>query len=252
MITVNNLLIENIPTLVVEKKDMQNERLPTVIYYHGFTSAKEHNLPLAYLLAEKNYRVLLPDSLYHGAREEDVSKEHVQLSFWEIVLQNVKEFRTLYNYLVNNHYILDERVGVAGTSMGGITTAATLVQYPEVKTAAILMGTPKLTSFATELISFINKEKEVVSHEDKEELLNMLKPYDLSLHVDALNDRPLMFWHGEKDETIPFNQSFSFYEQLKRSSDDKKNIIFYREANSVHKVSRYAIIKTVDWFEKQL
>src|SRR5699024_6862738 len=117
-----------VPVLeVVHVKDEENP-LPVVVYFHGFTSAKEHNLPLAYRLAGQGYRVLLPDSEYHGEREIEMSDQKRQLAFWDIVMQNVRELNELYKLLLEQGLLLDGRIGIAGTSMGGITTSAALVQ----------------------------------------------------------------------------------------------------------------------------
>ena len=68
----------HIPLLHVYKESEKDIQVPVVIFLHGFTSAKEHNLHYAYQLAEKGFRVLLPDAHLHGERQEPLDK--VQLS----------------------------------------------------------------------------------------------------------------------------------------------------------------------------
>src|SRR5690625_5255775 len=123
MIGIYKRKAENIPYLVIVNHDKELEALPTVIYSHGFTSAKEHNLPLAYLLAEKGFRVILPDSKYHGEREQAPSDLKRQLSFWDSVMQNVKELQIIKDKLDEEGLIMEQKIGLAGTSMGGITTS---------------------------------------------------------------------------------------------------------------------------------
>src|SRR5699024_10372573 len=154
MITIENKIIANIKSLVIETKENKNKPLPTVIFYHGFESAKENNLTFAYLLAKEQYRVILPDSLYHGERSKN---------------------------LTNEELILDNRIGVSGTSMGGITTASLLKQYDWIKTGVVLMGSPNLVDFGNLLIKDFNKTaKNQISLNEKEKVLNQLKPFDLS------------------------------------------------------------------------
>src|SRR5690625_527243 len=98
MIGVYREEINGNPSLIVADAAKAEEALPLIVYYHGFTSAKEHNLPIAYLLAEKGYRVILPDSIYHGEREFDVSALKRQISFWEIVMKNVQELQEIVHY----------------------------------------------------------------------------------------------------------------------------------------------------------
>lgn len=248
MIIVTRQTINHIPVLSVVKKSHFKRPLPTVVYFHGFTSAKEHNLPLAYLLAEKNFRVILPDSQYHGEREGDVSEIQRQLSFWDIVLSNISEMEMIKDYLENESLLLDGRLAVAGTSMGGITTAALLVAYDWICVAAILMGSAKLTVFAKQLLKKFPDKSQLPSKDEIDKLLETLKTYDLSLHIDRLKERPLFLWHGDKDRTVPFNHTTTFYHQAKEKYKDQRRIRLMRGEKQDHKVSRSAVLQTVNWF----
>jgi hypothetical protein len=253
MIGIFEQQLNGVPVLHVVEAAKEKDALPTVIYFHGFTSAKEHNLPLAYLLAEKGFRVILPDSQYHGAREVDISSEKKQVSFWNIVMNNVEELEGIKKELDEKKLIMEDRVGIAGTSMGGITTSAALTRYPWVKAAAILMGSPKITTYAKTLVDSIRKTGNLpVTDEMIEELYEQLEQYDLSLHPGKLDNRPLFFWHGENDPVVPFDHSYTFYEEVSKLYKSKENLHFTKEANQGHKVSRDAILKTMHWFEKHL
>jgi len=48
MIGVYREEINRNPSLVVVDAAKAEEALPLIVYYHGCTSAKEHNLPVAY------------------------------------------------------------------------------------------------------------------------------------------------------------------------------------------------------------
>ncbi|WP_077297281.1 prolyl oligopeptidase family serine peptidase [Virgibacillus pantothenticus] len=253
MIGVYEAEIKTIPSLIVVDTKKEGIALPVITYFHGFTSAKEHNLPLAYLLAQQGYRVILPDSKYHGARENGISVNKRQLSFWDIVMQNVIELQYVKDYVDESGLLLDDRFGVAGTSMGGITTSAAMTQYDWIKAAAILMGTPKIKTFAKAILDEFKKigdlplKQEVIS-----DLLDQLTNYDLSKQPEKLNQRPLLFWHGEEDEIVPFHHAYSFYEQVAPSYSNPDDIVFIREANRGHKVGRYATLETVKWFASHL
>lgn len=253
MIAVLEQTIKNIPCLVVEKKELQLKPLPTVVYFHGFTSAKEHNLPLAFLLAKKGFRVLLPDSMYHGERAENITEEQFQMSFWNIVLKNVEELELIKQYLDEEQLLIEGKIGVAGTSMGGITTAAVLTKYPWIKAGAILMGAPKIVDFAKHLVStFEEATAKEIDPSLLEETMEVLNELDLSKNINALQNRPLFLWHGDADRVVPFNFSYPFYEEAKNLYETKENIKFVKETNRDHKVSRPAILQTVAWFEKHL
>ena len=245
--------VGNIPSLIVAESEDKDKALPTVIFFHGFTSAKEHNLPIAFLLAEKGYRVILPDSEFHGERELETSERKRQISFWDIVLRNVRELGEIKEALDADSLILDDRIGVAGTSMGGITTSAALTQYDWIKSAVILMGSPRITTFAKTLVESFKKEGDLpVTDEQIEVLYDQLETCDLSLQPEKLNGRPLLFWHGGQDAVVPFDHSFTFYDEVKEQYENVEHIQFIKEANAGHKVSRHAILELVKWFHTYL
>src|SRR5699024_7458494 len=106
----------------------------------------------------------------------------------------------LYKLLLEQGLLLDGRIGIAGTSMGGITTSAALVQYPWIRTAAILMGTPKITAYAKTLVKNLKQEgKMPITDAVINNLYQDLETMDLSMHPEQLDNRPLLFWHGDKD-----------------------------------------------------
>ncbi|RCW69722.1 alpha/beta fold hydrolase [Saliterribacillus persicus] len=244
----------DIPLLHIVDNEKKSDALPTLTYIHGFTSAKEHNLPLAYLLAEKGYRVILPDCMLHGEREEEISEVARQMRFFDIVKQNLDDIEIIYQELVAKNLVDQDRFGLAGTSMGGITTAAALTQFSWIKSAAILMGSPKLKQYAEELVGFMDENIPDVSipKEQLEQLMSELEELDLSQQVEKLYGRPLFFWHGVDDRVVPFEHSYSFYEEAITHYKNPENIRFLKEIDREHKVSRFAITETVNWFELQL
>ena len=251
MIGIQRQTIKNVPVLTVVNEAKQDQPLPVFIYFHGFTSAKEHNLAQAYLLAQKGYRVLLPDSAYHGERDQDLSKEELNFKFWDVVYQNLKELQDMKDELDRLGLIQDRRIGVGGTSMGGITTSAALTMYPWVQASAIMMGSPKPVEFAKELISGIEKTgvQLPLTKVQREDLFESLKSIDLSEQKDKLQGRPLFFWHGDADPVVPFNQSYDFYNEAIQYYKNPENIRFLREVGRDHKVSRFAILEMVNWLE---
>src|SRR5699024_3488774 len=103
MITIENKEIANIKSLIIEADKNKGKPLPTVIFYHGFQSAKENNLTLAFLLAKENYRIILPDALYHGERSENLTSDELSLAFWEIISANITEIDRKSTRLKSSH-----------------------------------------------------------------------------------------------------------------------------------------------------
>ncbi|MDY0406191.1 esterase [Virgibacillus sp. 179-BFC.A HS] len=253
MIGINQIEIASIPVLEVVDVDQADVALPIVTYFHGFTSAKEHNLPLAYLLAESGFRVMLPDSKWHGARENGASSMKKQMAFFEIVMQNVVDLQQIREFLQQKGLIAEDNFGIAGTSMGGITTCAALTKYSWIKAAACLMGSPKLTTYAKTLINEVGKQMPLpISNAEIAKIMADLAQIDLSKQPETLQDRPLLFWHGDADPVVPFSHADSFYQDVSKQYKTKENIHFIREANRGHKVSRFAILETKKWFMQHL
>ncbi|WP_163529768.1 alpha/beta fold hydrolase [Halobacillus ihumii] len=251
MISIYRERYKEIPVLVIIEDRKKDEALPVFTYFHGFTSAKEHNLPQAYLLAERGYRVILPDSLYHGERENGISKHALNFKFWDIVHQNLNDLQAIKEELDHRNLIKDRRFGVGGTSMGGVTTSAALTLYPWIQSAAVMMGSPKLVDFAKKLIQDVEKTgiELPIGGEELHQLYQSLETIDLSTQMDKLQDRPLFFWHGDADPVVPFEHSYDFYNQAVEYYRNPENIQFLREAGRDHKVSRFAIKEMVNWIE---
>ncbi|MCA1022519.1 alpha/beta fold hydrolase [Halobacillus litoralis] len=251
MIGIYRNSFKNVPALTIVDTEKQDQPLPVFIYFHGFTSAKEHNLPQAYMLAQKGYRVILPDSAFHGEREEDLSKKELDMKFWDIVYQNLKDLQDVKDELDRLDLVLDRRIGVGGTSMGGITTSAALTMYPWIQASAVMMGSPKIVDFAERTIKGAEQAGLHVplTQEDLDEMYDSLAGIDLSRQMDKLAGRPLFFWHGDADPVVPFEHSYDFYNEAIKLYKNPENIRFLREVGRDHKVSRFGMVEMVNWLE---
>lgn len=255
MILVENQHINQIPVLHLAHKDLYHESLPFVIFEHGFTSAKEHNLHYAYLLAEKGFRVVLPEAAYHGERSTNLNVQQLALHFWEIVVQTIRELDMIREFYVTQQLIDPSRIGLVGTSMGGMVTLGSLTQYSWIKAAVSLMGMPSYEKYALWQLEGLKKngiqlpmKQEQINH-----LLNKLNAFDLSKNPEKLNQRPLLFWHGKQDPIVPFTYTYEFYEEIKPFyQETPEKLAFIVDEQSGHKVSREGLLKTIEWFDKHL
>lgn len=248
MIKICKEKIHHIPCLFVTLESKKDQALPTVVYYHGFNGEKEANLTIAYKLAEKGFRVVLPDSLYHGERKVEMSQTAKDMEIWNIVLTNLNDLQMIKHHLDAKNLLLNERFGLAGTSMGGITTSAALVKYDWIKVASVVMGTPKMVDYAEMLIDVVNeKHPDAVSDAERVEVIQQLVSYDLSKHPEKASQRPILFWHGEKDNVVPASHVIEFVNEMKAD-----NIRFVKEPGRMHHVSRLAMKETVNWFADNL
>lgn len=252
MIIVEKSSLNDIPLLHIVHGGKQKERLPLIIFVHGITSAKENNLHYAYLLAEKGFRVILPEALYHGEREKvSFSKKDLYAHFWKIVIQTIHELADIKEYYIHEGLADRERIGLAGTSMGGIVTLGALTQYNWIKTAVSLMGMPSYEKFSYWQMDLLKSQgfELPLTVQQITEQLTVLRRYDLSLHPEKVDNRPILFWHGKKDPVVPYHLTYQFYQSIKDNSD---HICFITDEHADHKVSREGIMSAVEWFEKYL
>lgn len=250
MVIVQKEIWGGIPLLHVYKEKMQ-EDAPIVVFLHGFMSAKEHNLHYAYNLVEKGVRVILPDAQLHGERSENLSESQMSSLFWRIIVKNIKEVQYLYDTLREKGYT--GKVGVCGTSMGGITTAGCLTIYDWIEAAGILMGAVSYTELAQYQLRQL-KEQGVdvqLTEEQQQAILETLQLYNLMERPEIFEKVPVMFWHGKNDPVVPFQMTYPFYEELVQQGNTIK-VQYIADEKAGHAVSRAGVLAVTAWLAEHL
>lgn len=239
----------NIPLLHVHNETMC-ETTPIVIFLHGHLSAKEHNLHYAYHLVNQGIRVIMPDAIYHGERDENLSELDLTLKFWDTVMKSIEEVQFLYEQAKEKGYITTGKVGLVGTSMGGIVTSACLTQYDWIDTAAICMGVTSLSKLADYQFNTIklNGASLPLTTQQKNEAIKYLQQFDIENKRELFNKKPIIFWHGAQDQIIPIHLSFNYYEEQLTNTLAE----FLREEKSEHKVSRQGLLKVTSFIAQHL
>ncbi|KRL39071.1 S9 family serine peptidase [Liquorilactobacillus uvarum DSM 19971] len=250
MITITSKEIKKIPVLELVQSDKKEDVLPLVFFYHGWTGCKEKVLTQGYEIAKRGFRVVLPDALYHGERLVSGKASEHKLEFWKIIVNSIKEFPDLLTYYRNKFGIKSEKIGVSGLSMGGITTCALLRVYPQITAAVCLMGSPAPSSFARQLLHAIPGMEEI-NPNYVEDQIKSLEVMDLSLNPQKINSRPIHFWHGTNDATVPYQPTKSFFEQI-RNHSYAKNVTFTTTQGATHKVSYETTVEMADKFADYL
>ncbi|MEG3133248.1 esterase [Rouxiella sp. T17] len=237
--------VEGIQIIHAVPAGKYHQKLPTVFFYHGFTSSKELYSYFGYNLAKAGYRVILPDALMHGARAE--SDHSVLLShFWRILQNNVSDLALLKETFVARGLADEARLGVGGVSMGGMTTLAALVHFPWVKAAASLMGSGYFISLSDHLFPPTH-----LSRAAFEAQTSLLLGCDISDKIALIAQKPLLVWHGEKDDVVPFIESAKLKQALEEYNEGA-NLTFISEPEASHKVSVSASNRTTDFFVSHL
>lgn len=243
---------QGIPLIHFYDDQKVNEYSPTLFFLHGFLSGKEHNLHYAYQLVKKGIRVILPDAQLHGDRADEQSEEKMNYKFWTIVLNSIHEVGNLYDELTKRYR--PKKIGIAGTSMGGIVSCGCLKQYDWIDTAAICMGAPGYNELADYQVKQLEQSgvKLTLSDEQKEQIHSTLTEYDITKTPEKLNKRPIIFWHGKKDKTVPYENAYHFYEKMRPYYDQPEHLQFIISEHSGHKVDRAGVLAVTSFLAEHL
>lgn len=214
--------------------------LPTVLFYHGFLSSKLVYSYVGVALAQAGLRVVIPDAPEHGARF--TGNEQSRLGqFWQILYGNLTEFSGLRDALYETGLVSDNRLAVAGASMGGMTALGIMTHHPEVKSVACLMGSGYFTSLA----------KTLFPPQDLTKMTAMLAEWEVTRALPRLADRPLLLWHGDADDVVPPDETRRLQQALQREELDG-NLTCLWEAGVRHRITPTALDATVAFFRQHL
>ncbi|MFG6656733.1 esterase [Scandinavium sp. M-37] len=211
--------------------------LPCIIFYHGFTSSRVVYSYFAVALAEAGFRVIMPDAPEHGARFNGDAAGRLQ-RFWPILLNSCQAFSALRDAIVQQGWLEEGRLAVAGASMGGMTALGIMTHHPELKCGASLMGSGYFTSLSRTLFP-----SPVFPAE--------LAEWDVGHQLDKLATKPLMLWHGEDDDVVPAAESFRLQQALQQQGLDGR-LTFQWQAGVRHRITPEALDATVAFFRQTL
>lgn len=242
--------IDGIPAIHAVLAEHAEQALPTIFFFHGFnTSSKEVSSYFGYMLAMAGFRVILPEAVHHGSRF-DGDREARFGRFWEIVGTCIEELPHYRDHYAKRGLIDPDRVGICGTSMGGMVTLGAMVRHPWVRAVASYMG----SGYFLDLSRTLYPPRYSVDHDrtgrQREDSVN-LHGYDAGEHLDQLGDRPLFVWHGESDDVVPFAQAVRLRSALAARGLDKR-LEFVSEPSAVHRVTHDAAAAGVRFFSRNL
>ena len=242
MIEIYNERLADVEVLHAVPTGMKQSPLPTVIFYHGFTSSKLVYSYFAVALAQQGFRVVMPDALDHGARYGGDAHTRLQ-QFWPILKNSIDEFPALYQALLKTGGIADGRLAVGGASMGGMTALGVMARHPEVRCVASLMGSGYFATLAQTLFP--------PPVDVREKVIAGLVDYDVGKQLEQLGDRPLLLWHGEDDDVVPAVETFKLQRALADNRLDK-NLTCVWETGVRHRITPEALETTSQFFARYL
>jgi fermentation-respiration switch protein FrsA (DUF1100 family) len=237
------------PALHAAPAERLDAPLPTVWVYHGFTRDKELDSNLAVMLAQAGLRAVLPEVDGHGERFNGDSLAR-RLRFWNIVRGCIDEWPQLQAEVAARGWIDPGRVAVAGLSMGGFVALGALARHATLRAGVSWMGSGYFLDLARTLYPPLGHydASTAAAHEAH---MASLAPYDPSARLERLADRPLLLWHGVRDEVVPFHESARLHAQLVRRGGAHR-LEFLADPEAAHKLNAAGVRAGVDFLRRVL
>jgi len=187
-----------------------------VLLCHGFMSSKESqtNRLLSEKLLSKEIATCRFD--FHGHGEHKAPFQEITLSLC------LKQIDAVLSWVLKNGY---SRMGMLGSSFGGLTAILSAAKHPEITTVALkcpvsdyppiwrgLLGEAGMKNWQADgLLSFATPEGRArLNYAFYDDLLN----YDTYQEAIAIK-APVLIVHGDADTDVPFQQSEDLLETLK-------------------------------------
>lgn len=237
--------IQDIPTIIFRPREV-NELIPTILFYHGWSSNKELQRLRGFILASVGYQVAIPDALYHGERNplSDYGQDATIKYFWDVIFRNIEEFGIIEHELVEKYNADPKRIAVMGNSMGGFTSGGIFTQNTDIKTLIVFNGCCGWENF--------NKNFEVTVTEKLKKVEKKIQDLDPMKHLDSLKDRPILLLHGDIDNVVPIDSQRIFYNKLNLMNDDKERIKLIEYPGLNHVVTTNMMEESINWLGKYL
>ncbi len=235
-VIVRTTKLGDLPVLHVFAASQAQTKLPTIIDYHGWTTKTSSELVASYQLVRAGFRVILPTAYLHGSRQTDVDLDRHPEHFWSIVGHSVAEFPQLVDALVTAGISDPDKLGVMGTSMGGITAAGIMATQPKVAAGVSLIGSPEPVAFAKDQVAQLPaKLREQLPADLLTQTYAQLDQFDLSQHPERLAGRPMFFFNGTADQMVPY-QYVSDFKHRYQDTPALTQTLFKRAQGGVHHV----------------
>jgi hypothetical protein len=244
-ITEEKVRIQEIPAVVLRPREAEKP-IPSIIFYHGWSSNKELQRLRGFILASAGYQVALPDAVYHGERNPlpRYDDEAAIKYFWDVIFNNVEEYSTIVGELVLKYNADAKRIAVMGNSMGGFTAGGIFANNRDVKVLTVFNGSCGWEIF--------NENIEVPSSEKIETIRQRVKDMNPMNNLDMLKDRPILLLHGDSDTVVPIDSQRIFYNKLNSLYNNKDKIKFIEYPRLNHFVTTNMMEESINWLGKYL
>ncbi len=227
---------------------------PSVLVCHGFGGTKVGTyrvyVSIAERLAERGIGCLRFD--YRGAGDSEGDS-------WEMSINGiVDDVGVALEFMKEQEGVDGEKLGLLGTSLGGLVSVLAASRYQAFKTLALwapLFSTQRwISHFAPDTDRLDPTELVVDGWPVGLEFVQQFIGARVDKTMESLNHMPLLHIHGEADQQVPIDHADG-YEACRKDADVESK--FIRLPHGDHSFShpedrRLLADTTADWFKKYL
>jgi len=251
------------------------QKLPVVLYIHGFAGDKRGGVEIAYNLAQRGIATVNLDAALHGGRLDfrvattwegpqkgDLYPFATGLDrfflIMKIIEDTLEDISKLLDTFREDPRLDGQRMGICGASMGGFIAYCFAAKNPSVKALATLISFPSLKQRWQD--SILESSLQPAYAEQMAGLLSVTE--ERTKVVDALDPveglkkfapKPLLMVIGDLDTDTHKSYSLRFYEQIKPFYEEKPGNLQYKvHPGAIHRVTSGMVNDAVDWFAKNL
>lgn len=247
-VSIEKIQIENVPCLKIRPRE-ESGLLPTVIYYHGWSSNKDYQHLKGFILSTQGYQVIVPDAIHHGDRGilDYEDPKIADKYFYEIIIQNVEESKGLIENIIKNHNADPDKIAVMGSSMGGFSASGVFIRNPQLKCLVVFNGSCAWINSAE-----IFRQKAGKGSLNEEEVSSLID-YDPLKNTQLLNRRPILMFHGDSDSMVSIESQKLFYEEtLPIYSENQEDFKFIEIPRLNHYITIGMFEEAILWLKKHL
>ncbi len=142
--------LAEVPALLAWR-EATRERLPVVLWLHGYTVDKQTNRAELEFFAQAGFLAVAVDAPGHGERrraddaaDDNLSPQQREQRLCAIVAQSVAETPAIVDALAGSELADVRRLAICGVSMGACSVYGALASEPRLRAAVALLGSPAL------------------------------------------------------------------------------------------------------------
>ncbi|WP_448563363.1 alpha/beta hydrolase family protein [Thalassotalea ganghwensis] len=166
--------------------------------------------------------------------------------------KDVNDVTALLDFIPNIHAADAQRIGMFGSSRGGMQTHLALKKTSKVKAIATIAGASDLLK-ELEFRPFMEKVyKRQIPNYEKNKRAELAKRSVL-MWVDELSPKvPILLLHGTDDKQVSVNNSIELADALSKNNIPHKLVLYPEDGHALHLNKDKANKELVNWFRKYL